>query len=89
MHPLRYKIWYRETAEKIIGPHFFENDEHVAVNVNSRALIENVLRPKVENQPELWFQSDGATAPPTLALFWRSKNIAYFLILTGQRVCPT
>ena len=44
---------------------FFENDEKVAVNVNGiqyRAMIENFLRTEVENNSQLWFQQDGATA---------------------------
>ena len=34
-------------------------------------MIENFLRPEVENNPKLWFQQDGViahTAPPTTAL---------------------
>ena len=86
MHPLR---WYGITSEKIIGPYFFGNDEKVAVNVNGnqyRAMIENFLWPRGTDNPQLWFQQDGATANtarPTMALllrkiFWRSNITAFF-----------
>ena len=35
MHPPRCTVWCGITSEKFIGPYFFENDEKVAVNVNS------------------------------------------------------
>lgn len=60
--------------KKIIGPYFFiENDKQVSVNVNDiqcRIMIANLLKPEVENNPEVWFQQDGATARPTMAFFW-------------------
>ena len=55
MHPLRCTVWCgitSETSEKIIGQYFFENGEKVAFNVNGIqywAMIENFLRPEVEN----------------------------------------
>ena len=67
-------VWCGITPEEIIGPYFFENGETVAVSVNGiqyRAMIENFLRPEVENNPQLWFQQDGATfhtARPIMAL---------------------
>lgn len=74
MHPLRCTVWCGITSERIIGPYFFENDEGVAINVNGiqyREMIENLLRPAVQNYPDLWFQQDGATAHtarPTMAI---------------------
>ena len=74
MHPLKCTVWYEITLDKIIDPYLFENDEKVGVNANGiqyRAMIENFLRPEVENNPQLWFQQDGATAHtarPTMTL---------------------
>ena len=53
------------STERIFGPYFFENEDGVAVSINSaqyRTMLENFLRPAVENHPTLWFQQDGATA---------------------------
>ena len=50
---------------QIIGPYFFENERGVAISVNGdryRAMLENFVRPAVENHPQIWFQQDGATA---------------------------
>ena len=50
---------------------FFESNAEVAVNVDGiqyRTMIDNFLRPQVQNDPELWFQEDGATARATMAL---------------------
>ena len=46
-------------------------------------MIETFLRPGVENNPQLWFQQDGATAHtarPTVALL--HKTFCVYLILT-------
>ena len=75
------------TSKKIIGPYFFKNDENVAFNVNGIqywAMIENFLRSEVENNPQLWFQQDIATAytaRPTKALLreiFRDRIISRF-----------
>ena len=73
MHPLRCTVRCGIISDKIISI-FFKNDKKVAVNVNGiqyRAMIENFLRPEVENNPQLRFQQDGVTAHtvrPTMAL---------------------
>ena len=47
------------------GPYFFENDDEHAENVTGasyRTRLENYLRPLVENNHDIWFQQNGATA---------------------------
>lgn len=55
----------RRRTERIIGPYFFENERGEAVTVTGaryRPMLQNFLRPAVQNYPQLWFQQDGATA---------------------------
>jgi hypothetical protein len=65
LHPIRCTVWCGITSENVIGPYFFENEDGSAVTVNGeryRFMIENFLRPALENRPGMWFQQDGATA---------------------------
>jgi hypothetical protein len=53
------------TSQEVIGPYSFETEGGGALTVTGvryRDMIENCLRPVVENRPEMWFQQDGATA---------------------------
>lgn len=64
LHALKCTVWCGVSSEKIYGPYFFENEVGATITVNGaqyRALLENFLRPAVQNRPELWFQQDGAT----------------------------
>ncbi|CAK9799249.1 Transposable element Tc3 transposase [Anthophora plagiata] len=65
LHPLKCTVWCGISSERIIGPYFFESEAGDAVTINAaqyQAMLENFLRPAVENHPQLWFQQDGATA---------------------------
>ncbi|XP_023311192.1 uncharacterized protein LOC111692289 [Anoplophora glabripennis] len=65
LHPLKCTVWCGISSERIIGPYFFENEHGVAVSITGvryRTMLENFLRPAVENHPQVWFQQDGATA---------------------------
>lgn len=65
LHPLKCTVWCGISSERIIGPYFFENTRGDGVTVNGalyRTMLENFLRPAVQNHPQLWFQQDGATA---------------------------
>ncbi|KZC15025.1 hypothetical protein WN55_08618 [Dufourea novaeangliae] len=65
LHPLKCTVWCGISSERIIGPYFFENEAGNAITINAaqyRAMLENFLRPAVENHPQLWFQQGGATA---------------------------
>lgn len=64
-HPIRCTVWCGVMATKIIGPYFFENEDETPEMVSGasyRTMIDNFLRPMVEQHPNLWFQQDGATA---------------------------
>ena len=44
---------------------FFKNERGVAISIygdRCRAMLENFVRPAVENHPQIWFQQDGTTA---------------------------
>lgn len=65
LHPLKCTVWCGVSSERIIGPYFFENAHGASATVNGaeyRTMLDNFLRPAVENHPQLWFQQDGATA---------------------------
>lgn len=65
LHPVKCTVWCGVSSERIIGPYFFENERGVAISINGdryRAMLENFVRPAVENHPQIWFQQDGATA---------------------------
>lgn len=65
LHPLKVTVWCGVTSTRVIGPYFFEGEDGETVTVNGeryRAMIENLIRPEVEDKPETWWQQDGATA---------------------------
>jgi len=65
LHPTKCTVWCAMTAEEIIGPYFFEDEDGNAVTVTGiryRTMIEDFLLPRIQNRPEVWFQQDGATA---------------------------
>lgn len=65
LHPLRCTVWCGIMADRVIGPYFLEdNDERPQTITGAvyRTMLENFLRPAVENNSNLWFQQDGATA---------------------------
>ena len=84
------------SSERNIGPYFFEIEAGAAVTINGvqyRTMLENLLRPAMENYPQVWFQQDGATAHTarqTMALLRDLFNThALFqetAILIGHRV---
>ena len=60
LHPVKCAI----TANEIIGPYFFEDDDGNAVSVTGeryRVMLRNFLWPAIENRVRMWFQQDGAT----------------------------
>lgn len=65
LHPIRCTVWCGIMANRIIGPYFFEDENENPLTVTGesyRNMINNYLRPKVADNPEVWFQQDGATA---------------------------
>ena len=53
------------TADEVTGPYFFENEEGENVTVTGaryRQMLEDLVRPWVQNKPPMWFQQDGAMA---------------------------
>lgn len=74
LHPVKVTIWCGVHAEKVLGPYFFEDDTGNTLTVNGeryREMLENFVRPAVEDTPEVWWQQDGATAHtsgPTMEL---------------------
>jgi hypothetical protein len=65
LHPQKCTVWCGVMAEWVIGPYFFENEEGQPERISGplyRKMLENVLRPAVEDNQEVWFQQDGATA---------------------------
>ena len=67
LHCPRVTVWCAIARFGIWGPYFFE-EENVVATVNSDRyckMLENFLKPKLnerEDQHQLWFQQDGATA---------------------------
>ena len=66
LHPAKCTVWCGITANEIIGPYFFEDEEGNQVTVTGaryRTMIQDFLEPWVQAKPEqMWFQQDGATA---------------------------
>ena len=65
LHPMKCTVWCGVTSERVIGPYFFGDEEGVTVMVTAQRyqqMIENWLRPAIQDNPEIWFQQDGATA---------------------------
>lgn len=65
LHPIKCTVWCGITAERIMGPYFFEDYDGNAVTVNGeryRTMIRDFLRPQIQDRPGLWYQQDGATA---------------------------
>lgn len=78
LHPARCTVWCGVMADKIIGPYFFEDVDGQPETVNGalyRTMIENFLRPHVENNQNIWFQQDGATAHTARATMELLHNI--------------
>ena len=78
LHPLRCTAWCGIMADRIIGPYFFEDDNEHAENVTGasyRTMLENYLRPLVENNHDMWFQQDGATAHTAYATMVMLKEL--------------
>ena len=67
LHCPRVTVWCTIARFGIWGPYFFE-EENVVATVNSDRyckMLENFLKPRLnerEDQHQLWFQQDGATA---------------------------
>nr|CAH7733486.1 unnamed protein product [Callosobruchus chinensis] len=64
LHPVKCTVWCAVTSQRIIGPYFFETDDGNAVTVTGeryREMIQTFLIQAIRNEPELWFQQDGAT----------------------------
>lgn len=66
MHPLRVTVWCGFSANGVLGPHFFENENGEAETVNGeryRQMLNNFLWPRLEDMDlnNLYFQQDGAT----------------------------
>ena len=79
LHPVKCTVWCGVTANEIIGPHFFEDEEGNQVTVTGaryRTMIQDFLEPWVQGQPEqLWFQKDGATAHTARETMQMLQNI--------------
>lgn len=66
LHSDKVTVWCAISSEGIIGPYFFEENNH-AVTINSERyvnMIQQFLEPQLEqiNLGLVWFQQDGATA---------------------------
>ncbi|CAK9826872.1 hypothetical protein ANTRET_LOCUS4642 [Anthophora retusa] len=65
LHPIKCTVWCAVTSQQIIGPYFFEDNNGNAVSVTGeryRHMLENFLRPAIDDNEEMWFQQNGATA---------------------------
>ena len=65
LHPQKCTVWCGVTADRILGPYFFENEEGQSERINGilyRNMLENCLRPFVRENEETWFQQDETTA---------------------------
>ena len=64
LHPQKCTVWCGVTVDEVIGPYFFKNEgENVTVTgARYRQMLEDFVRPWVQNKPSMWFQQDGATA---------------------------
>ena len=68
-HPQKVTVWCGVTHDRVIGPHFFDNQDGTAATVNGeiyRHMLQTVVKPKVvrlrsEDEKEIWFQQHGAT----------------------------
>ena len=66
LHSDKVTVWCALSRVGVIGPYFFEEDNH-AVTVNSQRyvdMIKNFFEPALEEMHlgNVWFQQDGATA---------------------------
>ena len=79
LHPVKCTVWCGVTANEIIGPYFFEDEEGNQVAVTGaryRTMIQDFLEPWVQAQPEqMWFQQDGATAHTARETIQMLQNI--------------
>ena len=60
LNPLRCTAWCGIMADRIIGPYFFEDGDEHAENVTGasyRTMLENYLRPLVENNHDVIFKT--------------------------------
>ena len=58
-------------ADRVIGLCFFENEEGHADKINGaryKTMIEMFLRPAIQDNQQIWFQQDGATAQTAKAI---------------------
>lgn len=65
LHPQKCTVWCGVMADRVIGPYFFENEEGQAEKINGaryRTMLEMFLRPAIQDNQQIWFQQDGATA---------------------------
>lgn len=65
LHPQKCTVWCGVMADRVIGPYFFENEEGHAEKITGaryRTMIEMFLRPAIQDNQQIWFQQDGATA---------------------------
>lgn len=67
LHPERVTVWCGITAERVIGPYFFEDAAGNTITVNGqryREMLEDFFKVGMEEQgpQNMWFQQDGATA---------------------------
>ena len=68
LHSPQVVVWCAISAQAIIGPYFFEDDDGVSVTMNAERynMLETFLLPEMRrrnwNMATAWFQQDGATA---------------------------
>lgn len=69
LHSAKVTVWCAISSYGIIGPYFFEDDNHNTLTVNSEryvSMIETFLTQELTRFPQVnentWFQQDGATA---------------------------
>ena len=94
LHCERVTVWCALSRAGIIGPYFFEEDEH-AVTVNLArylAMIEEFFLPQLEEMDlgDVYFQQDGATAHTarTVMEFLREHYDGRLISLRGDLQWP-
>ncbi|GFS61659.1 uncharacterized protein TNIN_273331 [Trichonephila inaurata madagascariensis] len=65
LNPSKCTVWIGVMANRVIGSYFFENEDGTPETISGtsyKTMIESILRPIAEQNPNLWFQQDGVTA---------------------------
>lgn len=67
LHEPKVTVWCGVTAEKIIGPYFFEDERGITTTINGeryRTMLQHFLAAEMQEleQEDMWYQQDGATA---------------------------